>query len=339
MDDKVKFAVIGYGHIGRRHAEMISRNAESRLVAVADINGGLKSEAEATYNVPFYASFEELLKAEINIDVVCIATPNGLHVAQGIAAIKAGCHIVVEKPMALTTADGNTLLKASERYGKHVFCVMQNRYSPPSVWLKQAVSAGVLGDIYMVQINCYWNRDCRYYKPGNWHGTAALDGGTLFTQFSHFIDLMYWVFGDVDDISAGFANHSHEGVIDFEDSGMVNFRFLSGGMGCINYSTSVWDKNLESSMTIIGQNGSIKIGGQYMDKVQYCHVKDYVMPELTATNAPNDYGMYKGSAANHHFVIENVVDVLKGRGVITTGAEEGLKVVNIIERIYSHKKR
>jgi predicted dehydrogenase len=224
---------------------------------------------------------------------------------------------------------------------KHVFVVMQNRYSPPSVWIKDVVEEGLLGDICMVQINCYWNRDDRYYKPNGqahlWKGTRELDGGTLFTQFSHFIDIMYWLFGDIRNVQARFANFNHQESIDFEDSGFVNFEFVNGGLGSINYSTSVWDKNLESSMTIIGSKGSVKIGGQYMNEVEYCHIDGYRMPELAAANPANDYGHYKGSAANHVYVIENVVDVLKGRKSISTNALEGLKVVEIIEKIYALK--
>jgi predicted dehydrogenase len=148
---------------------------------------------------------------------------------------------------------------------------------------------------------------------------------------------MYWLFGDITDIQARFADFNHAGLTDFEDSGLVTFRFVNGGMGCINYSTSVWDKNLESSMTIIGSKGSVKIGGQYMDQVEVCHIKDYAMPELAPTNPANDYGAYKGSANNHSFIIENVVDTLKGRTTLTTNALEGLKVVEIIERIYKLK--
>jgi predicted dehydrogenase len=145
------------------------------------------------------------------------------------------------------------------------------------------------------------------------------------------------VFGDVEDIKSCFSSFNHDKLTEFEDSGVVHFRFSKGGMGSINFSTSVWDKNLESSMTVIGEHGSLKVGGQYMDKVEYCHIKDYTMPELSPTNPANDYGPYKGSAANHQYVIQNVVDVLKGRASITTNALEGLKVVDIIERIYACK--
>jgi predicted dehydrogenase len=211
---------------------------------------------------------------------------------------------------------------------------MQNRYSPPSLWIKDIIDRDVLGKIFMVQLNCYWNRDERYYKEGSWHGDAILDGGTLFTQFSHFIDILYWLFGEIKNIQARFNDFNHNSLTDFEDSGIVNFDFANGGMGCINFSTSVWDRNLESSMTIIAENGSVKIGGQYMDKVEYCHVKNYTMPILAPTNPGNDYGDYKGSAQNHNFVIENVVEVLEGKNVISTNALEGLKVVDIIEQIY-----
>jgi predicted dehydrogenase len=243
--------------------------------------------------------------------------------------------VVVEKPMALTKADCEKVIYSALHHHKTVFCVMQNRYSPPSVWLKEVIQSKTLGDIYMVQLNCYWNRDDRYYKKDNWKGTQHLDGGTLFTQFSHWIDIMYWLFGDIKNIQAKFADFNHQHSTDFEDSGFVSFDFINGGMGSINYSTAVWDKNLESSLTIIGSNGSIKVGGQYMDQVDVCHIKDYIMPELKQTNPANDYGAYKGSANNHHNVIENVIETIKGNNRITTNALEGLKVVEIIERIYA----
>jgi predicted dehydrogenase len=192
----------------------------------------------------------------------------------------------------------------------------------------------VLGDTFMVQLNCYWNRDSRYYKAGGWKGTADLDGGTLFTQFSHFIDIMYWLFGDIDNIQGKFADFTHKDSTAFEDSGFVSFDFVDGGMGSLNYSTAVAGQNLESSMTIIGSKGSVKIGGQYMNEVEVCNVEGYEMPKLRESNPANDYGPYKGSAANHNYVIKNVIDTLKGRTTATTNALEGLKVVEIIERIY-----
>lgn len=337
-DRKIKFAVVGCGHIGKRHAEMIERNPESELIALVDVKEK-EDLGISEYTVPIFKSVEELLQSELinEIDVVNIATPNGFHAEQSLLFLEAKKHIVVEKPMALTRNDSEKVIYKALNVHKHLFAVMQNRYSPPSVWIKELIESGKLGEIYMVQLNCYWNRDDRYYKPESWHGKKDLDGGTLFTQFSHFIDIMYWLFGDIQNIMARFHDFNHRDLTDFEDSGFVNFDFVNGGMGSINYSTSVWNQNLESSMTIIAENGAVKIGGQYMDKVEVCNVKDYELPELAPTNPGNDYGAYKGSAANHHFIIENVIDVLKGRASITTNALEGLKVVDIIERIYDLK--
>lgn len=334
---KIRFAVVGCGHIGKRHAEMVVRDPGAELVALCDIRPKEKLGIEA-YPVAFFSDLTSLLQSGLDIDVINICVPNGLHAEMAIQAIESGHHVVIEKPMALQVQDAERVLQTSLKYQKEVFCVMQNRYSPPSVWIKQMIDSGRLGKIYLVQLNCFWNRDERYYKPGGWHGDACLDGGTLFTQFSHFIDIMYWLFGDIQHIQARFADFNHQQLTDFEDSGLVTFEFVNGGMGCLNYSTAVWNKNMESSMLIVAENGSVKIGGQYMNEVEYCHIKDYEMPELAPTNPGNDYGPYKGSAQNHNFVIRNVVEVLQHTGTQnTTTALEGLKIVDIIRRIYALK--
>lgn len=334
---KIRFAVVGCGHIGKRHAEMVVRDPGAELVALCDIRPKEELGIEA-YPVAFFSEITSLLQSGLDIDVINICVPNGLHAEMAIQAIESGHHVVIEKPMALQVQDAERVLQTSLKYQKEVFCVMQNRYSPPSVWIKQMIDSGRLGKIYLVQLNCFWNRDERYYKPGGWHGDACLDGGTLFTQFSHFIDIMYWLFGDIQHIQARFADFNHQQLTDFEDSGLVTFEFVNGGMGCLNYSTAVWNKNMESSMLIVAENGSVKIGGQYMNEVEYCHIKDYEMPELAPTNPGNDYGPYKGSAQNHNFVIRNVVEVLQHTGAQnTTTALEGLKIVDIIRRIYALK--
>jgi len=339
--EKIRFAVIGAGHIGKRHAEMINRNPESELVAICDIRPE-EDLGLGELKVPFFNTAQAMLNEGPQCDVVTVCSPNGLHATHALMALDKGKHVVCEKPMALTKADCEKIIFKALQVHKTVFCVMQNRYSPPSVWIKKVIDEGIIGDIFLVQLLCYWNRDERYYKKGDWKGTADLDGGTLFTQFSHFIDIMYWLFGDIRDIQARFADFKHQENTAFEDSGLVNFNFAGGGIGCINYSTAVYDTNLESSMTIIGSKGSVKIGGQYMNEVEYCHIDGYTMPELAPSNPANDYGAYKGSASNHHFIIENVINTLKGRTSVSTNALEGLKVVEIIERIYAlnniHKK-
>jgi predicted dehydrogenase len=334
----IKFAVIGQGHIGKRHAEMIRRNPDTELVAVCDVLTQKELGIESCDEL-FFSSFDDLLSAGLEIDVINICTPNGYHAGYAIKALEARKHVVIEKPMALTKIDAESILHKSLEVSRNVFCVMQNRYSPPSVWLKQIVDNNVIGDVFMVKLDCFWNRDSRYYKKDGWHGDACLDGGTLFTQFSHFIDIMYWLFGDITNIRGNFADFNHKDLTDFEDTGFVIFDFIKGGLGSLNYSTAVWDTNLESSITIIGSKGTVKVAGQYMNEVVYCHVDGYEMPELAPSNPPNDYGLYKGSAQNHHYVIENVVDALNGSKTITTNVLEGLKVVDIIERIYAVRNK
>lgn len=333
---KIKFAVVGCGHIGKRHAEMVQRHPQAELAALCDVRPASETGAEG-FQVPYFNDLDSMFREVPGIEVVNICTPNGLHAPMSMKALEARKHVVCEKPMALTKAECEAVLSKALQVHRMVFGVMQNRYSPPSQWIKGVVDQGLLGDIFLVQLNCYWNRDARYYRPGGWKGTPDLDGGTLFTQFSHFIDIMYWLFGDITDIHGKFADFNHQQLTAFEDSGLVTFRFRKGGMGSLNYSTAVWDKNLESSMTIIGAKGSVKIGGQYMDQVEHCHIAGYAMPELAPTNPANDYGTYKGSANNHGYIINNVTDTLRGNTTLTTNALEGMKVVEIIERIYEKR--
>ncbi|NUM30870.1 MAG: Gfo/Idh/MocA family oxidoreductase [Bacteroidetes bacterium] len=333
---KINFAVVGLGHIGLRHAKIANEHPFSNTIAVCDIlSEKQKNLNDLGINCNFYNNYRKLIENEKDAEVVNIAVPNGLHCEVALFALENNKHVVIEKPMGLSKTECEMVIHQSLKYSKNVFVVKQNRYSPPSKWLKEIVDKKVLGEILMVQVNCYWNRDDRYYKPGGWKGTLKLDGGTLYTQFSHFIDIMYWVFGDIKNINAQFANATHKHSIEFEDSGVVNFEFLNGGLGCINFSISCWDTNMESSITVVGSKGSIKLGGQYLNEIEYCNIENYTMPELPPTNPPNDYGPFKGSAANHHYVIQNVIDTLNGKSQIDTNALEGLKVVDIIERIYN----
>ena len=321
MNNKVRFAVIGCGHVGMRHAAEISSNPDCVLMALTDIREASSLEIN-DYDVPFFSSLDEMLKSNPGIDVVSIATPNGLHEEQAIKVLNAGYHVVIEKPMALSKEGCQRIITAAVAAKKQVFCVMQNRYSPPSVWLKEITEKKLLGTIFMVQINCFWNRDERYYIKGNWHGTREMDGGVLFTQFSHFIDTLLWLFGDIKNIRSRFANFNHRDATAFDDTGIVNFDLERGGMGSINFSTAVWKENLESSITIIAEKGTVKIGGQYMNEVQYCNIMDYTIPALPTAHP-----------ANHHYIIKNVADVLNGRASLAINAGEGLKTVETIEKI------
>lgn len=331
----LRFAVVGYGHIGKRHAAILQAFEGIELAAVCDTRASYREEVASTLRVPFFTSLEALLRAPLHLDAVCVCTPNGLHASQAERALTQGLHVVIEKPMGLSKAACERVLFTSLRVHRHVFCVMQNRYSPPIRWLKSLVDEGLLGNIYMVNIDCFWNRNEAYYRGSPWKGTLDQDGGPLFTQFSHFVDIMYWLFGDITALQGQFGTFRQRALTQFEDTGSLQFEFLQGGMGTFTYSTATWDQNFESSITILAERGTVKIGGQYMDTLVYCHLDGYEAPTLSPSSPPNDYGPYQGSAANHHFVFENVVASLKGQSNITTNALEGLKVVEIIERMYA----
>ena len=317
----IRFSICGYGYIGQKHAKLLSAFPGATLVAICDTQPIQNQWTPAQT----YASLDEMLSSEA-IDIVTIATPNNLHEQHAIMALNAGKHVLIEKPMALTKSGCEKIIYTALKQSKQVFCVMQNRYSPVSKWIKRLMEQKALGDIYLVQINCFWNRDDRYYTPGSWHGKKDIDGGVLFTQFSHFIDSLYWLFGDITNIRGQLHNFSHRHNTQFDDSGCLTFEFVDGGIGNLNFSTSVWDKNMESSMTIIAQKGSIKIGGQYMDKIEYAHFMHPISPDFSQAH-DND--------ANYIQVLKNIVETLHGKTTIGTNALEGMKVVDIIERIYA----
>jgi predicted dehydrogenase len=333
MAEKIRFGVIGLGHIGKRHAQILAAMPRVELVAICD---PCLREADrlAFSTAQCFTEESEFWTMATDLEVVCIATPNGLHARQAKQALLAGCHVVIEKPMTLDSSSARELLDLAKALNKQIFPVMQNRFSPPAAWLKGLVDSAQLGELYMLQLNCFWNRDHRYYTPGSWHGQLALDGGSLFTQFSHFIDLLYWVFGDVHIQSSWLQNFSHGNSIDFEDSGTVVFGFGEKGQGVLQFSTAVWDRNQESSLTLVAEKGSLKIGGQYMDKVEYCHIQEYTLPDLPPTRPGNRYAGYSGSAQNHDLLLQNVVDCLDAREPALISAEDGLAVVAIIEKIY-----
>ena len=230
MKEKIKFAIIGCGHIGKMHAKMIIDNPSCDLVALCDPIRESELDIQELPKTPLYTSLDSLINSGTEFDVACICTPNGLHAQQSLTLLKNGYHVVCEKPMGLNSMECRAVIEKSEEVKKKVFCVMQNRYSPPSKWLKNIISDNVLGDIFMVQVNCFWNRDHRYYSGSNWRGTSNLDGGTLFTQFSHFIDTLYWTLGELKILSADFRDFNHKKSTSFEDSGIVNFEKRISGV-------------------------------------------------------------------------------------------------------------
>lgn len=314
------FVVIGYGHIGKRHAEILNNYPQSSVVAIVDLN--INHLIFNDHEIPFFSSIEALIESNIAFDAAIIATPNGLHAEHAITCLNLGKHVVIEKPIATTTFDAQRIYDAALINNKKVFVVFQNRYSPISLWLKDVLAAKRLGKIFMIQLNCFWNRDHSYYKD-SWHGTIDMDGGTLFTQFSHYIDALYWLFGDIRGVQSEFFNFNKKNEIEFEDSGVVTFDLNGGGKGSFSFSTAVYGKNLESSMTIIAENGTIKIGGQYMEEVMEVNAKSVRYPvfkDLITTN--------------HQSFLYDVMQRIQNDQDPSISPNEVLQVIELIEKIY-----
>ncbi|MFA6947285.1 MAG: Gfo/Idh/MocA family oxidoreductase, partial [Pedobacter sp.] len=204
----------------------------------------------------------------------------------------------------------------------------------PVVAVKKAIDDGRFGKIYSIQLSCFWNRNSDYYL-NSWKGTKSLDGGTLFTQFSHFVDLLYWMIGDVKNVKAFIANLGHKGVIEFEDTGVIAVEFFNGTIGTINYTVNSHGRNMEGSLTIFGEKGTVKIGGQYLNELEYQNIEGFEFKDIPLGNKANNYGQYQGSMSNHDKIYINLVDVLINGGSISTNSFEGLKTVEIIDKIYS----
>jgi len=327
----LQFALIGYGKIGQRHAEHIL--STGKMTAVCDIDKAKADEAGKKYGARVYYSIEEMFNSTEKPDVVVVCSPNGLHARHSIMALAAGHHVLCEKPMAISTFDSHSMINAAEKAGKKLFVVKQNRFNPPVVAVKKILEEKKLGRIFSLQLNCFWNRDEKYYE-NSWKGTAALDGGILFTQFSHFIDLLYWFFGDVKHVQSIRKNFSHKKSIELEDSGVALLEFENGIIGGINYTVNSYKKNMEGSLTIFGEKGTVKIGGQYLNALEYQEIENYKITDLPAGNFANDYGHYQGSMSNHDKVYRNLADVLLHDAPMYAGSLDGLKTVEIIEKIY-----
>lgn len=333
MTHPIRFALVGCGRIGSRHIGHIPKYG--RLVAACDSVPEQLSAAELPEECRPFNSVDEMLAEMADaIDVVSICTPNGLHAEHSIKCLSAGTHVLCEKPMALTTRDCGRMIEAAERANRRLFIVKQNRYNPPVQAVKDLLDRNVLGRISSIHLNCYWNRNDAYYAD-SWKGSRQLDGGTLYTQFSHFIDLLYWFAGDVLDVDAYVDNFQHGNVIEFEDSGVAILKFHGGTLGTVSFNINSHGKNMEGSITLFGEKGTIKVGGQYLNELEYQNIEEHEVSGLPPGNPPNEYGQYQGSMSNHHLVYENLVQVLEGSGVIGTHGFEGLKTVEIIEKIYA----
>ena len=331
MTKQIGAGIIGMGRIGNRHAEEIIRHPGLNLIGFFDINP--KAKRPKTYAFPSISDFLN----ERDLVVVHVCTPNGTHFSIAKQCLSAGKNVVIEKPVTLLHSEAEELEILAKNQGLHIFCVMQNRYSPVSVWLKEVIDNQYLGELFSIHVDCAWNRDDRYYSGDSWHGSLDLDGGPLYTQFSHFVDMLYWLFGELTIQDARFFNHNHPNT-EFEDSGSFQFETEAVKQGSFHYTTSVWDKNFKSSIQLIGEKGSIEISGQYMNEVRYCHIENYEMPTLSPAPPPNIYQGYEGSASNHVHVIHNVWETLNEKSHPNTPIHEGKMVTKAIENVYLRRK-
>ncbi len=331
----ITFGLIGFGKIGERHVEYITTHREARLAGVFDTKNDRLNLFRNQYKGYRVYDSQKAILSDPEIDIVSICTPNNTHSEIAIAAMMAGKHVLVEKPMAIRKVDCEGMIHIALKTGKSLFVVKQNRFNPPVQAVRRLVEEGKLGRIYSVAVNCFWNRNEWYYKQSDWKGKRKSDGGTLFTQFSHFIDIVYYLLGDMHILHAQLANVSHKGLIEFEDTGIVSFRLKeSNAPGVLHYTTSAFQKNMEGSITIFAEHATIKIGGKYLNMIEYQATDGFDLENIADTGRANEYGDYEGSMSNHDKVIDNVIHSIQGKGEIMTNAYDGLKAVEIIENIY-----
>jgi len=327
----IKFGIVGVGNIGSRHCEHVLKNSRAKLVAICDIDKAKADAAAKKYGCKAVYDINDLLKQDI--DVVNVCTPSGLHAEMSIKALEAKKNVLCEKPMCLNLVDADKIVDAEKISGKKFMLVKQNRYNPPVKALKNAVFKKSLGKISLLHCDVLCNRRKEYYMQAPWRGTMNLDGGALMTQCSHFLDLMTWIGGPVKSIDAHMININHP-YIEVEDTGFVTLIFENGAIGSLQYTTSVYEKNMEGSMTVLGTLGSVKIAGEYLNVLEYWNVQDVQMPILEKGAEANDYGTYKGSMSNHDKVIENVVKVLNGEEDIMTNSIQGRESIEVMQAAY-----
>lgn len=277
------FSILGFGHIGKVHFEAIKEAQDAQIVSIIDL---AETNFEDDEEILYYSTLEAFLTEDTQTDVVVIATPNGLHAEHAIRCLKAGKNVLIEKPMSLNLDDAHEILKVAQQTGKRVFSSMQLRFSPVVQFVKDLIDQHALGKIYMVNIQCYWNRNKNYYKQREWHGSEEMDGGVLFTQFSHFIDIMNYWFDEVKCEKSSQYNFNHQDVTEFGDSGKLDF-VADDAIGSMIYTTSTFNKNFESNITLIAEKGTIKIGDQYLNKLMYADLKNVCCSEKLSTEQKN----------------------------------------------------
>ncbi len=329
----VRVALVGCGRISKNHLEAISKIDGLDLVGVADTDLPRAEAVAKAYGIPAFRSLDDMLE-HVPSDLVAICTPSGLHPQQGIAAARAGRHVLTEKPMAISLEAADQLVQATDAAGVHLFVVKQNRLNPPIQLLKRAVDKGRFGRLYMANVTVRWTRPQDYYDAEPWRGTWEFDGGAIMNQASHYVDLMQWLVGPVESVMAKTATQARR--IEAEDCGVAVVKFRSGALGVIEVNVLTYPRNLEGSITLLGEKGSVKIGGTAVNKVEQWSFADYddddKLVETVNTNPPNVYGF------GHEGYYRNVLAVLRGREKAETDGRAGRKSLELILGIYESAK-
>lgn len=327
---KVRFGLVGCGRISTNHFDALAKHGDrAEVVAVCDIDPAALAAAVQRTGATGYAVYEELL-ADPRVDVVVLCTPSGLHAAQGIRAAAAGKHVVSEKPMATRFEDGRRLVQACDDAGVRLFVVKQNRLNPTIQAVKRALEEGRFGRVYLVTVNVFWQRPQEYYDSAKWRGTWEFDGGAIMNQASHYVDLLDWLIGPIDRVYAETATLARR--IETEDSGVVTIRWRSGALGTLNVTMLTYPKNLEGSITIVGEKGTVRVGGLAVNQIEHW-VFASPKPEDAEIRGAN-YGPASVYGVGHPIYYDNVLTTLRGEGTALTDGREGLRSLELLTGIY-----
>ncbi len=328
-DRKIRAAIVGCGRISKNHFGSVETHAgEIELVAICDTDPASLQAHSEKYRVEGYASLEEMLKQE-TLDLVVLCTPSGIHPDQAVLAARYGVHVMTEKPMATRWHDGVRMVKACDEAGVRLFVVKQNRRNTTLQLLKRAINEKRFGKIHMVHLNVFWTRPQSYYDQASWRGTWEFDGGAFMNQASHYVDLLDWLIGPVDKVQAMMSTTRD---IEVEDTGVLNVRWRNGALGSMSVTTLTYPQNLEGSITILGEKGTVRIGGVAVNDIQIWNFEepcDYDTQVKTANyETTSVYGF------GHPVYYKNVIDVLRGEAEPETDGREGLKSLELLIAAY-----
>lgn len=329
-DRKINIALVGCGRIAKNHLQAIEQHKDRlNLTAVCDTDDQALQQAMTQYGVDGYTNIDEML-LHCNADIVTLCTPSGLHPVQAIKVARSGRHVLTEKPMATRWEDGLNMVKACDEEQVRLFVVKQNRLNATLQLLKNAINQGRFGNIYMANINVFWTRPQDYYDQGGWRGTWEFDGGAFMNQASHYVDLLHWLLGPVESVQAMMGTLARK--IEAEDSGVMNVRWRNGAMGSVSVTMLTYPKNLEGSITILGEKGSVRIGGVAVNEVQHWEFADQRPEDEEIKNA--NYQTTSVYGFGHPLYYDNVINSLQGIEQPLVDGREGLTSLELLIAAY-----